>query len=367
MTINPELRDLIPPLSRDELAALEASLKEHGCITPIVVWHVKPDACDCEWVDDCNGTEFRLEAYRLTESDVTSTEWHCTTCGNANTQADEVIIDGHNRFAICERLGIGCFTHRMYFDSIEAVKIWMIRNQFARRNLQPMQRTELALKLEPLIAAQAKANQSAAGGALLMKSSKALSEPKHTRADLAEAAGVSEDTIRKAKVIIEKADEQTKSDLRAGKTKINTVYKQIKEKEKADAKPIDGKPNDPKDKIGQPIPKELLTVFTTGRFGDLKAHFDGIRATIRILLNENAGFHVNKHVSATEKYLIPGLDSIRYQLIDDGEPYCVCIICNGTGKVRIDACKSCKGCGWLTKYKWKQIKDDAEAEASIRK
>jgi hypothetical protein len=42
---------------------------------------------------------------------------------------------------------------------------WMIENQFSRRNLPPFVRVELALKLKPIIAAKAKANQISAGGA----------------------------------------------------------------------------------------------------------------------------------------------------------------------------------------------------------
>ncbi len=324
MTINPELRDLIPPLTNEEQVALEASLKADGCRDPIVVW-----------------------------------------------DSEDVVIDGHNRYAICERLGIKYQTHRMQFDSLDAVKIWMIRNQFARRNLTPMQRSELALRLEPIIAERAKENLKTSTGGdeprPLTILSKAGNEPINTRSEIAKAAGVSEGTLAKTKVIIAKADEQTKADLRAGKTKINTVYKRIKENEKADATPDTGKPNDPKDKIGTPIPKDLLPVFSNGRFADIERAFALIRDTVKSLINEPAGFFVNNHVSATEKFLIPGLDGIRYLLLEDGRPHCVCVNCNGSGKVRIDPCKSCKGCGWLTKYKWKQIKDDAEVEASIRK
>jgi hypothetical protein len=41
----------------------------------------------------------------------------------------------------------------------DAAKIWIIRNQFGRRNLSPYTRAELALKLEPLIAPKAKEQQ----------------------------------------------------------------------------------------------------------------------------------------------------------------------------------------------------------------
>jgi hypothetical protein len=48
-------------------------------------------------------------------------------------------------------------------------KIWMIQNQLARRNLEPYQRAELVLRMKPLIAAKAKANQQRGGGTVRLK------------------------------------------------------------------------------------------------------------------------------------------------------------------------------------------------------
>jgi len=96
----------------------------------------------------------------------------------------------------------------------EDAKIWMIQHQLARRNLQPYQRAELALQLEPLLAAQAKANQ---GTRTDIPPTLAESfTPVDTREELAKAAGVSHDTIRKAKVIAQTADERMKAELRRG-------------------------------------------------------------------------------------------------------------------------------------------------------
>ena len=62
------------------------------------------------------------------------------------------------------RNDIGFGTIELYFQTRDDVKIWIIENQFGRRNLQPYTKTNLALQLEPLIAAKAKANQVASGG-----------------------------------------------------------------------------------------------------------------------------------------------------------------------------------------------------------
>ena len=46
----------------------------------------------------------------------------------------------------------------MEFATRDDAKIWIIKNQFGRRNLAPFTRVELALLLEPLLKARAKQN-----------------------------------------------------------------------------------------------------------------------------------------------------------------------------------------------------------------
>lgn len=267
-------------------------------------------------------------------------------------KSDGMLLDGRNRIAACKLAGVE--PEIEIHDVDELATLHLIRRlNMHRRHMSPSERgkaaAEYAERLEKILQ---ELNDTASFNSEKKepKAGKPITVAAVANKEAAKEHGVTARTVQRARK--QKADDAKPKPIIVTETP---------------AKPIDGKPNDPKDKLGQPIPKELWQVFVTQRFGDIKGAFDTIRSVIKLLLNESAGFHVNKHVSATEKYLIPGLDSIRYQLIDDGEPYCVCITCNGTGKVRIDACKSCKGCGWLTKYKWRQIKDDAEAEASIRK
>jgi len=69
-------------------------------------------------------------------------------------------------------------------DRAAAVE-WIIRNQFGRRNLSAYQRAELALKLEPIIAAKAKDRMLAGKSDPVQKSSQGK-----TRESLASVAGV---------------------------------------------------------------------------------------------------------------------------------------------------------------------------------
>jgi len=75
---------------------------------------------------------------------------------------------------------------------LKAALIWIIQNQFGRRNLTPFVRAELALRLEPLIAAQ---GQQGRRSDLLLKSAKS-SKPLDTRKIVAIAAKLGHDRPR---------------------------------------------------------------------------------------------------------------------------------------------------------------------------
>ena len=210
IVIDSEFQSLIPPLSDDEYDRLEKSLVKHGYQDwrePIITW---------------NGT----------------------------------IIDGHNRYHICDEHGIKFKQMEMQFESREAAKIWIIENQFKRRNLSKYDRSVLALQLEPLYAAEAKRRAldgNSRGGKSSQKSdatsdgSEEGGKSYHLRTDeqLAKLAGTSRDTIRKVKVIETEAAKgnQTAIDAREavknGEKSIHKAYIEVRPKgDKTDMRPI---------------------------------------------------------------------------------------------------------------------------------
>ena len=187
LKIDSALATLIPALTDEERAQLEANLKRDGCLDPVKVWR---------------------------------------------RGGDDVLLDGHNRVEICDRNNIMYEIVTVHdVKTLDDARRWVILNQFGRRNLTTFQRAELALKLKPMVAVKAKEKQRKSGGAVPQKSAK---PPVETRKELAKVAGVSHDTLRKAEVIAEKADEDTKAALRRGDkgTSINKVYKEVKDREK---------------------------------------------------------------------------------------------------------------------------------------
>jgi hypothetical protein len=73
---------------------------------------------------------------------------------------EPTILDGHNRYEICTRLGIE-------FEIIEVEDChdreiaiaWIVANQLGRRNLTPSQKGPIGLALEKQLAAEAKKRQ----------------------------------------------------------------------------------------------------------------------------------------------------------------------------------------------------------------
>lgn len=179
--IDKEFESLIPPLSDDEFKQLEENCVKEGIRDALVVWKVP------------NG--------------------------------DQILVDGHNRWKISAKHGgIPFQIKEMKFDLREDAIAWIIKNQFGRRNLSMYDRSLLALKLKPIIAEKAKANQRASGGAVPQKSAK----PVDTREELAKTAGVSHDTIHRVETIENSDREDIKAAVKSGDMSINQGYREIK-------------------------------------------------------------------------------------------------------------------------------------------
>ena len=177
--VDKEFRSLIPPSPEETRAGLEEELLRDGCIDPLIVWAEKG-----------------------------------------------ILLDGHNRKAICDRHGIEYGTREVSLSSRNEAKWWIIKHQLNRRNVTKYQRAELALALKPLIAEQARAKQRAGGVEKVIQNS---GEPSfRTDKELAEAADVSHNTIARVEYIDRHADEATKQKLRRGETSIHTEYTRLK-------------------------------------------------------------------------------------------------------------------------------------------
>ncbi len=181
--VDEELQNLIPALTQEEFAQLKENILSEGVRDPLVCW--RNDAL--------------------------------------------ILLDGHNRYRICKENDIHYNIIEREFKNREEAKVWIIQNQFGRRNLNNYQRSVLALKLEHIFSERAKEKQSEAGGALPQKSAKAVVDTRH---EVAETAKVSHDTISKVKAIQEKATDEQKEKLEEGRESVNKIYNELKRAEK---------------------------------------------------------------------------------------------------------------------------------------
>ena len=180
------LENVMPPLHEMELQLLKDSVLSEGCRDPLVVW---------------NGT----------------------------------IVDGHNRYRICHENNVPFTYVEMEFDDESAAKLWIIRNQLARRNVPDFVRCELVLPLEAELKAEAEKRMLA--GRKNENPVENLPQGKRkTREVLAEFAGVSSRSFDKAKKVINSADEETKNQLRRGEISIHKAYTNLRQAEKEAAR-----------------------------------------------------------------------------------------------------------------------------------
>src|SRR5208283_1992881 len=146
-----------------------------------------------------------------------------------------VIVDGHNRYQICDLHNIPFQTVEKQFADRNQAKKWIILNQLGRRNLSDFDRGQLALRLEENFRTKARENQeatqykAAAGNnteAVDLSVAPKMAEPKapiNTREEVAKIAGLSHGTIDKIKAIKEKATVELKEAVSEGIVSINTA------------------------------------------------------------------------------------------------------------------------------------------------
>jgi hypothetical protein len=186
LAINPEFQNLIPSLSPEELSSLEASLKHEGCRDPLVVWH--------------------------------------------NT-----IIDGHHRYGICSKHGISFnIIEKRELETELDVKLWMINNQFSRRNLPTETRLALAYRFKEFEAQKAKERQGTRNDLTIEDTNIRLPVTLNNKTleVIAQKAGVGYSTAFQYDAIQRKGTEEQKAEVAEGKSSIKKVYTQIKKAER---------------------------------------------------------------------------------------------------------------------------------------
>lgn len=183
--IDPELNEVLPKLSDADYKALEQSLLTDGFKgAPIMVW-------------------------------------------------GDIIVDGHNRYEICNKHNIPYEVKEIEFASKEDAIIWMVRQQLGRRSLTPLQRIQIVEKYRPFYKKKAEKNKSLNGGNKIAESENSTTpltkeEKIDVREKLAKDADVSTNTYSKGVKILESGNEELISETINGQKSINKAFNELK-------------------------------------------------------------------------------------------------------------------------------------------
>ena len=185
ITVDPEFKSNIPPLSDEEFAQLEKNILADGCRDPLVLW-------------------------------------------------GQLLVDGHNRYVICTKHGLPFDTVQKEFADRDAAMDWMDANQLGRRNLTPDQRSIIRGR-------RYNRTKKAQGGRSDRKFGGAEVALPNTAATIAAQHGVSERTIKsdgKRAEAIERLAVTAPAQAQAvidGKKRFNEVRREIKLEEVKEA------------------------------------------------------------------------------------------------------------------------------------
>lgn len=179
MKIDPEFKAEIWPLDSDRYKDLEAAIIRDGCLDPLRCW---------------NG----------------------------------LLLDGHNRLAICEQHGIPYETVEIELEDRDAALDWIDINQYSRRNTTPEQQREL-------IARVYNRRKKRQYGRADRDFSEGQNDPPKSTADaVAEQFGVSPKTVKRASAdyeLLEQHPEELEK-VRRGEEKSATVARAIRDAHK---------------------------------------------------------------------------------------------------------------------------------------
>jgi len=177
IVVNEELKAYIDPLSADEHEALERSILAEGCRDALVLW-------------------------------------------------GDLLVDGHNRYGICQKHGVPFETvQAAHFQNMDDVHLWMIDQHLGRRSVSDFQRGVLALRKREIIAARRSqaAEQAPAEGEAA--SAEAAPDPQAmaTREALARVARLSSTQVKQIETIQQKATPEVVAAVKAGDISINAA------------------------------------------------------------------------------------------------------------------------------------------------
>jgi len=201
LIVDAEFKSLIPPLTEEEYELLEQSIIAEGCRDALVIW---------------NGT----------------------------------LLDGHNRYEMCQKHGIDFDTKNIELKDRDTAKIWIIDNQLARRNLSLIDRGKLELRRARIIEKRVRERQGTRTDLMPVNiranwpecSQSSTPEERRSRKEIGEELGISGRQYQRLKKILEHTEilegegrkeeaEKIENELRNNEKTVHGVYKEIQKQD----------------------------------------------------------------------------------------------------------------------------------------
>ena len=189
INIKQEFKDLIPPLSTEELEGLEKNLLSNGCEQPIKLWQ-------------------------------------------------GFIVDGHNRYHLCSKHALPFKTEELARENESQVILWIIDHQLDRRNISLYSRGRLINRKRAEISKGRGYRSDVHDQEPHHNCGEVNDDPKDKWTDrkLAKESGISHNTLSRIAKTEEKATPEQKQALEKNETSINEVFTKISKEEKREAR-----------------------------------------------------------------------------------------------------------------------------------
>ena len=184
IVIDPEFRDLVPPLAWDERQQLEENILAEGCREPLLLW-------------------------------------------------GHLLVSGFNRHEICMKHSVPFEIQAIDFGSRAEAIVWIAKHQMARRNLIPAMKMDLVIRKNGILKEMARKKQSKAGsdrksGEMLLALCPTVGDPIDVRQSMADEAGVGARTLGNYMRILEDGSPELLEKVKSGEIKVGEGFRMLR-------------------------------------------------------------------------------------------------------------------------------------------
>ena len=317
--IDAEIKALLPAIPSHRLEELEADIKANGLIAPLVVW-------------DLHG------------------------------EGPNVLVDGHHRWGICQKLGVVPTVVMMDFQDRQAAILWVRTHARARRNMTPREIDAADMEIHKLETALGilKRSQNLKNVAIPAKRLETAQNAVSTvKAVVDQPAERGERSRRQRAAVEKKAPAPVVEAVKEGTVSVSAAYNQIHDSKVHDAPPPEEVP--PTDKAGNLLPNipHLRAAFLPDNWQPVR---DVLAAIVALgkLVDATKTCPVAARVSDGHRQQIEQeLKAVRVKFTMH-TPHGLCPYCHGK------KCANCQQLGWMNKSIYEGMPADDRRKEGLK-